>query len=143
MQARDVVQPHATSRGMQRFVLCHFCVDMQSSDDADNSSAPSVPAKAATSLRSRRSWGLRRPKKASAEAEDVDGAEATVADQGSKSMTEGSSRYDHFFLSSICKLPIFPTMQKDEEMKGCPGSEGKNTFSPTNSSSLQRSDIAT
>ena len=73
---------------------------MQSSDETDNGSVPSVPAKAANSLRSRRSWGLRRPKKASAEAEDVDGAEAAVAYQGSKSMTEGSSRYDHFLLSS-------------------------------------------
>jgi len=136
MRARDVVQPHATSRGMQCFVSSHFCVDMQSSDDADNSSAPSVPANAAPSLRSRRSWGLRRPKKASAEAEDVDGAEATVTDQGSKSMTEGSSRYDHFLLSSKTNASsqVF-TMQKDEEMKGCPGSEGKNTFSPTNPSS--------
>ena len=66
---------------------------MQSSDEADNSSAPKARAKAAKGLRGRRSWMLRIPKRGSAEAEDVAGAEAAVADKSSKSMTEGSTRF--------------------------------------------------
>ena len=65
---------------------------MQSSDEADNSSAPKARAKPAKGFRGARSWGLRIPKKGSAEAEDAAEAEAVVADQGSKSMTEGSTR---------------------------------------------------
>lgn len=66
---------------------------MQSSDEADNGAAPKARAKAAKGLRSGRSWGLRIAKKGSAEAEDAAGGEAAVAEQGSKSMTEGSTRF--------------------------------------------------
>ena len=66
---------------------------MQDSDEADNSSAPKARAKAAKGLRSGRSWMLRLPKRGSAEAEDVAGAETAVADPSSKSMTEGSTRF--------------------------------------------------
>ena len=74
---------------------------MQSSDEADNGAAPKTRAKAAKGLRSGRSWGLRIAKKGSAEAEDVAGAEAAIADQGSKSMTEGSAR----FVSILLPVP--------------------------------------
>ena len=76
---------------------------MQSSDEADNSSVPKARAKAGKGFRGARSWGLRGPKKGSAEAEDAPEAEAVAADQSSKSMTDGSTRF-------VCTLPPFSSL---------------------------------